>query len=217
MTRSELRTLVLQWLDDVNGEYFTSTIVNTWLENAQREVQKLLLMSGDNYYVKVVETSTVASQADYALPTDFFDLNRLELVVSGTGTSEDRRIIYPVTLNQQGLLGNALGTPEAYAIKKSRFTLFPTPDSVKTLRLYYSPTALAMSADGDEPDVPEQYHELVAILAAYNGFIKDDRSPANLELKKQEYIKLMKQAAETRLKDQSRHIIITDDDFAMSW
>lgn len=211
MTRAELRTLILEWLDDVNAGYFTTATVNTWINNAQREVQKKLLEAGDNYYLETVQTSTVASQADYVIPDDFVKLHRLELILSGTGVNENRLQLNPITLNQQFDYGNGLGTPIAYALKKNRLTLFPTPDQVYTLRLYYSPRVADMNSDSDIPDVPEDYQELIAIEAAFNGFIKDDRSPAVLIDKQAKYIQQLKQTSEDRKQDRSRRVIETDD------
>jgi len=212
MTRSELKTLMRSWLDDTNGGYFTDSQCNTWLNLAQRRVQMLLLQAGENFYEKTVETLTVASQADYVLPSDFFILHRLEIITSGSGTSESRQPIYPITINQQDFVSISLGTPTNYYLKKDRFTLSPTPDTAnKVLRLYYSYLVADMSADGDEPDAPEQYHELVAIYAAEDGFIKDDRTMNNLMVKKEKYESLIKQAAENRTQDRSRQVVMVED------
>lgn len=212
MTRSDLRTLVLSWLDDTAGAYFTSSQVNVWLNMAQREVQKLLLQAGANYYMKPVETLTVSGQADYVLPSDFMVEHRLEIVVSGTGPTENRQPLVPITTNQQDLISIQLGTPTNYYMKKDRVTLSPTPGtSGQTLRLYYSPRVPDMASDSDSPDVPEQYMEFVAILAAYDGFIKDDRDPGHLVHKKEKYEQLLKQMAEDRNQDLSRQVVSTSE------
>lgn len=206
MVRSELRTLVNGWLDDPDAGYFTATTVNAWLNNAQREAQKQLVQVGENYYLKRTETPTIASQADYVLPSSFYKLHRIEVIISGTGTSEDRQRLAPITLNSQNYTTNSLGTPECYVLLKDRVTLFPTPDSVKTLRLYYSYSIADMTSDTDSPDVPVEYHEYIAIMAAFNGFIKDDRVPSQLKEKADEYKVLMKQSATDRKQDGSRRV-----------
>lgn len=212
MTRTDLRTLVLSWLDDTQGAYFTAAQVNVWLNLAQREVQKMLLQSGENWFMKPVETLTVSGQADYVLPTDFMVEHRLEVVLSGTGTSENRQALVPITTNQQDLISIALGNPTNYYIKKDRVTLSPTPSiSNLVMRLYYSPRVVDMASDSDSPDVPEQFMEFVAILAAYDGFIKDDRDPGHLVHKKEKYEALLKQMAEDRTQDLSRQVVSTSE------
>jgi hypothetical protein len=211
MTRTDLRTLVLSWLDDTQGAYFTAAQVNVWLNMAQREVQKLLLQAGENWYMKPVETTMVANQADYVLPTDFMVEHRIEIVLSGSGTTENRQALGPITTNQQDLISIVAGTPTNYYIKKDRVTVSPTPQQGYVMRLYYSPRVADMAADSDSPDVPEQFMEFVAILAAFDGFIKDDRAPTSLVAKKEWYEKLLKEMSEDRTQDQSRQVVMVND------
>ena len=211
MTRSDLRTLVLSWLDDSAGGYFTSSQVNTWLNTAQRQVQMELIQAGENWYMKPAETTTVASQADYVLPSDFLVEHRLEVVLDGTGVNENRQPLKPITTNQQDGISIQLAPPTNYYIKKDRVTLSPTPDKAYTLRIYYSPIISDMGSDSDSPDVPPQFHEYVALLAAFNGFIKDDRVPNTLLAKEEEFLKLLKQMSVERTQDQSRQVVQVND------
>jgi len=67
----QLRTLALSWLDDPNGEYFTTAQMNVFLNNAQRELQKRLIDKGENYYVIRMTGTMVVGEDTYTLPTDF--------------------------------------------------------------------------------------------------------------------------------------------------
>lgn len=220
MTFQELRSLVWYLVDDQqgidtgSGGYFTTTQVNVFLNNAQKEVQKQLLQAGEMYYLKTVETATVDDQQDYVLPSDFLKLHRLEYVLSGsTPTTEDTLMLERVTLNSSDRINQKSGTPIAYTIKKNRLSLYPIPDTAdKTLRLFYSYRVTDMSANSDEPDCPLEFHEYVAILAAESCFIKDDRNPANILEKKKSYLDLLKQMAEDRAQDSSRNVVITTGD-----
>lgn len=94
----------------------------------------------------------------------------------------------------------------------------PAPNASNlVLRLYYSPMVADLSGDSDVPDVPEQFMEYVAIIAAYNGFIKDDRVPDNLIVKAKGYEELMKKAVTQRTQDRSRSVVITNDYAVGSW
>lgn len=212
MTRGEIRQLCLYWLDDLQGAYFTPVQMNVFINNAQREVQKQLVQSGEDYYLKVLQTITVMNQGDYVLPDDFFNLRRLELVTSGTGINENKIWLTPITLNQQDIvlnLGN--GTPNNYVLKQNRFTIYPYPDqSDMPLRLYYAYRVQDMTSDNDVPDIPQDYHEYIAVLATLDGFIKDDRSNKNITDKKNYYLQLMKQVSDDRKRDQSRQVVQRD-------
>lgn len=217
MTRSEIRTLILSWLDDPNGGYFTSSVVNTWINLAQRQVQQLLLQAGENWYQKPVDTLCVVGQADYVLPSDFMVEHRLEIVVSGTGVNENRQPLLPMSTNSQDQVPLANGIPTNYYIKKDRVTISPVPQQAYTMRLYYSPRVADLTSDSDTPDIPEQFMEFVAILAAYDGFIKDDRAPENLVAKKLTYETLLKQMSEDRTQDMSRQVVQTSVFDAGGW
>lgn len=211
MTRAEIRTLMRSWLDDPNGGYFDDSICNVWINLAHRQVQMLLLQAGQNWYEKPVETTTVLGQADYVLPADFVTEQRLEIVQSGTGVNENRQKLVEITTNQQDFMCIAAGFPTNYAIRKDRFTVYPTPDNAYLIRLYYSPLVADLGNDSDVPDVPEQFMEYVAVLGAYNGFIKDDRPPNNLVSKMNQFEILLKQMAADRTQDSSRQVVVKDD------
>lgn len=211
MTRAELRTLMRTWLDDSLGGYFTDTNCNTFLNLAQRRVQMDLLQAGQNYYEISVETPLVVGQADYLFPSDFITLNRLEIVLSGTGVNENRQALKPITTNQQDFIPISSGNPSNYFIKRDRFTVSPTPQSALTMRLYYSYRVPDMGSDSDTPDVPEHFMEYVAVVACFDGFIKDDRAPENLLAKKQKYEDILKKMASARTEDVSRQVVINTD------
>lgn len=212
MTVGEIQTLMCSWLDDPQQTYFTPAQTLVWINLAQRKAQMELLQAGQNWYMKPVQTVTVQYQTDYVLPDDFMVEHRLELVLSGTGFNENRQALTPITTNQQDLVSLASGTPTNYYIKKDRVTITPTPDQAnQILRIYYSPRVIDVTSTSDVPDVPEQFMEYVAILAAFNGFIKDDRAPDNLVIKRAEYEQILTQMKNERTQDLSRQVVLTED------
>ncbi len=217
-TVANLTTLILSWLDDASAGYFTPANTLQWINLAQREVQKQLVLAGENYYVQTATTLTVAGQAQYVLPADFLKEHRVEIVESGTGASETRQALCAITINQQDFIPIALGQPTNYYIQKNSFFISPTPSiSNQVMRLYYSYRAADVTLTTDICDIPEEFQEYIALLAAYNGFIKDDRAAENLNNKILEYKERLKQMAEDRLQDSSRGIVITDDVSAVGW
>lgn len=210
MNRGELRDLVLYWLDDLQGGYFTETQVNTWLNNAQQEVQKRLIKASQNYYLKCQQTTLVVNQEKYALPGDFKKLHRLEIINSGTYPNLETTQIVPITTNQQDLVPGQVGTPCFYSLRKNSIILYPIPDTAKTMRLYYSYAVVAMTQDADIPDVPDTYHQLIALLAAEDGFLKDGRRNDLLVKKIAEYQEHMDSDANERQQDTTRQVVTTE-------
>lgn len=211
MTRLDIKTLMLSWLDDANAGYFTDSNNNLWINQAQKQAQARLLKAGQNWYEIPVETIMVVGQSDYVLPSDFLIEHRIEVVQSGTGLNEVRKPVREITTNQQDGVAITQGLPQLYSIKKDRFTVFPTPDQPYVMRLYYSGLVADLGSDSDVPNIPGQFHEYVAVLACFNGFIKDDRAPQNLVAKKMELEQVLDQMAADRMQDSSRQVVQTVD------
>jgi len=211
MTFGQLADLVAYFVDDLQFGYFTRTQVNRFLNNAQFETAKKLINSGDNYYLKCKQTNTVIGQCGYALPLDFLKINRLELVTGGTAPNEIVGRLHFITLNEQDQIFTHTGEPAAYVLKKNSIQLFPTPDSVLPIRLSYTHRVAEMSLDAEVPDVPESYHELLALYAARDCLIKDGREASLIQTKIAEYEKAMDEDSDERNVDQPRMIVTTGD------
>lgn len=209
MTLADLITLTNTYLDDLNSGYFTTSQVTRFLNNAQYEVQKHLIGAGENWYMRCQETTLVLNQKEYVLPQDFLKVNRLELQMDSN--VDNNAQIYPITPNQIEFFTTQPSDPRGYYIKKNKLILAPTPNSTKTLRLYYTYLVTEMTELTQEPDVPTQYHEYLAVLAARDGLIKDGRDPSTLLNKLETYKQLLKQDADERTIDEGRHVVITED------
>lgn len=215
MTFVQLQTMVSSWLDDPNNGYFTLAEVKLWLNNAQREAQKMVIQAFEGHYRKVVETTMVQYQREYQLPSDFKKLSRIEVVLSGTTfQTESVTRLSKITENQQDMVTERTGTPMAYYFKGDQVVLVPAPDDDKTLRLTYLYRVTDMVNDADLPDVPADYHEYLAVLATLDGLYKDGREVGPMLQKKEYFERLFKQDAEERNVDESRTIVQTlDDDY----
>jgi hypothetical protein len=201
-------------LDDLQGGYFTQAQVDRWINNAHREAQKVLLRAGQNFFVKWVKTNCVVNQYDYALPEDFTKLHRLEIVSSGSPPNENLQPLMPITINQQDLVSSGSGRPQVYFIWKNKINIRPAPDSTYVMRLHYSPTVADMANDTDQPDLPEAYHEYIAVLASIDGMLKDGRDISSLTMKKEHYENLMKQDSNERNQDGPRTVTLSGDGYA---
>lgn len=210
MTFLELQNLVAYWLDDLNFGYFTPTQVKRWLNNAQLETQKLLLAAGEQWYTVCKYTTLVPSQSAYSLPADFLKVQRLELEIdSGINTTQK---LYPISMNQQDQYPGVNSRPSAYYLTKTNIKLVPPPDTALVMRLWYSYKVADMVQDTESPDVPSQYHEFLAVLAALDGLLKDGRDPSAMIEKKTYYETMLKRDADERTVDNPRHILETGQD-----
>lgn len=215
MNFSELQTLVSYHLDDLDFGYHTRPTVKRYLNSAQREVQKLLMAAGQNWYNTCVQTPTVENACAYYLPDDFLKMQRVELVESGTAPNETKRTLDWITLNQQDAVTQGPGVPLAFNIQKNTVKLFPVADSSDyTLRITYSYRIGDMTNDSDVPDVPEEFHELIALIATRDGYLRDDRATGELDAKISLYTSTMKTDASDRTQTRARRIVVKSGDFS---
>lgn len=212
MTFLEMRTLVWSWLDDPQGGYFTASQVNRWLNNGQKEVQKLVEQAFEGYFEKCSQTTTVANQREYQLPSDFKRVVRLELIISGTTFVTESAIrLEKITPNQQDAFPRT-GQPVCYYFKNNQLILVPAPQTSQVLRLTYINRLGDMTNDGDTSEIPEDYHEMVCVLAALDGLYKDGREVGPMVEKRKYYEEQLKRDAEQRHIDAPRTVVQTQDD-----
>lgn len=213
MTRAQIKAYIRQLQDDVNGGYLTDTVLDPFIDRAQIELEKKLLEAEDNYYLLPVETSTFQNQANYVIPVDFFKLQRLEIVLSGTGPNENIQQLMPITLNQKNLVSLLIGTPSNYTLKRNRLVLYPIPDNTYVLRLYYSYLVSSFTSDNQEVDAPTEYHDYVALFASRLCRIKDGADYADINAEIERYEALFKQVAQDRQEDVPRMVRVTTQDW----
>lgn len=214
MTRAELRSLLTQWIDDPAMGYFTEASLNVFLDNAHRECQKKLMQAFENRFVVCAETTTVADQADYVLPDNFVVMNSLVLYLGANNTNP--RELIPIPMSERFKYSSESGTPEVFYLRNRRIVLVQKPDSAKTLEMLYTYVVSDFANDAATPDanIGEEYHEYIALIAARDCFLKDDRVPDNLERKLKYYEELMVQTAESRTLNRSRRIVRRNADIA---
>lgn len=216
MTRGQLRTLTLGWLNDLSAGFFTEDQINTYLNNAQKEAQKKLLQAGEEYYTICVTTPTVQDQDCYALPGDFRKLNKLKLITSNFGTANENYDLlnYATPVELDAIKGGP-GKPSNYTIRRNCVILRRIPDSTPYyLGMLYSYMVADMNSDSEEPDVPAPYHEYLALLATRDGLLRDERAPSNEFLSKLDsYEKLMVEDSKQRDVSAPRYITSTEDEY----
>lgn len=140
--------------------------------------------NADNVYTAaaVAKPSTVASQAAYALPTDFYKTHRLWLTDSSGSVIELERIeseAEPIL----SALDNS--TPRFWQERDGFFDLLPTPDAAYTINLNYVPVAPILYADSDIFDGFNGFEDYPAAFAAYEMLLKEaDFEMANMVMQK---------------------------------
>ena len=191
MTRGEIRTLaraLISQTDTANTDY-TNTELDSLIEIGIRFLASLVKWPRD----KGTWTTTQGTGA-YTLPSDFIaplyvdfgsvstegDVKPLDLI-----TEAELRVIDP---NWQDETTGSQGRPER-AIVLDRETLFihPRPDAEsasKTLIMGYVYAPAVLGADGDTPELPVNYHDLIPRYVQYQCYMgklaKNEQAPSLL-------------------------------------
>ena len=118
--------------------------------------------------------ATTAAQGYAAVPSDFIELDRLNLTYAGQTMPLSRWEDWDI---QDANIGLATGVPVAFSYKFDRFNFFPTPDSAYTLNVYYLKTLPTLSADADTNAWTNEAANLIAHAATVDlmsGVLQSD-------------------------------------------
>lgn len=108
------------------------------------------------------DISTVSGQNFQTLPGGARD-------IISVYDEDDKFMLRPETIEWYEGRDNsddATGVPEYYVIWQTKMLFWPTPDVVHTLRVRYRKLPDELSADADEPVYPEEWHEVIVLMAA---------------------------------------------------
>lgn len=145
-----LRTRVQQLGNYENSARFTPSFLNDCINAALFELYELLSGVHEGYFDITATLSTTTNVDNVALPADFWRLRGVDVALDSTRWLELRQISI-AERNRYSNIGN--GRPFAYRIAnggtRGQLTLYPTPDAVYQMRVFYEPTRTALAADGD--------------------------------------------------------------------
>lgn len=119
---------------------------------------------------KLCQFNTVDGTERYGLPTDCEAVFRVRDVTNGVKIKK-RGDRFAATL--EGSDDEVSGKPTDYVVQKDWLLLHPTPDDVYVIEVFYKAGITDLSADADEPILPEGWHDGIIKLARHKFY--DDR------------------------------------------
>lgn len=144
---SKYEPVVRQWLSDAQRKLVSQTEFRT-----QEELESYTTSASDN---------TLELPEDFSRWIDFFD-------------SDTKGALLAVEPDEYDALEASSGRPRVYTVIGDQITLWPTPDASYGLSLRYWRLPQDMSADGDEPEIPPQYHELLIAYAMHKAYAREN-------------------------------------------
>jgi len=147
MLVSDVATRVKRQFGDEVGAQIDDTDVIRWCNDAQTEIaiQNRLLQT-------VATQNTVVSQQNYSLPADLLALRGLrydKLRLTLLSMDDIDNVVQDRTEDS--------GAPQYYWTYAEEVHLWPVPDEIKVLTVYYTAKPVTLTATGDTISLPSQY------------------------------------------------------------
>lgn len=127
--------------DEINRDDLTSNIRQEILSAIEYYKQRRFWWNETT-----ATTTTVASTNYVSLPSDFVDLDIIQITV-GSNTTVLDQVLYSDIVKWD--INGQTGQPTSYALYQDRVRLYPTPNSTYTITFHYVKALTALSADAD--------------------------------------------------------------------
>lgn len=210
-TLAQLRSAVRERGGYRRSTSLTDAILLGFINAGIAEVHELIVKHNPDFLVKRTNPDLLTSIGIefVALPSDFFKLRRVDLLVSGVvlrmmGYQIDEE---PYLQDDEVLFGQTSATYR-YMLQAGTIRLVPTPTVVDTIRLWYIPHATRLAADGDVYDGVNGHEDLVIEHALLRAAERDRRPAGDHAANVQRLERRLLSALEAR--DQSTPEYLTD-------
>ena len=138
--------------------------VKQWINEAQRIVALRTSLRTQQDSETYATANGVAVET---VPSDFARIIDIR-------NSDTQDLLQPIELRQFDDLPSSSGQPYYYVLIGSEITLYPTPDGIYPLVLRYWKMPADLSADNDEPGIPERYHHLLVRFALMRAYQREN-------------------------------------------
>lgn len=164
MQLSEIRTMLRRRVGNPTSGQATDSFLDQIINIAYRDVANRFRFHQSRL---LFSFSTVVGTQSYDLPSDCRVLLRVRNTTQNyEGKLEklgDRRVA-EITDEETD------GTPTQYARYNNKLYLYPTPDQIYTLEIYYKQELTDLAADADIPVIPTSWHYGIVLLARFYYF-----------------------------------------------
>jgi hypothetical protein len=211
VTLLQLKTQARQRADAENSNFVKDSELTSYINNSIAELHDILSEAyGSEYFViPSSEISITSGEDTYALPADFYELKGVDLKIT-----QDWVTIEQFNFNERnrfsefGAWTGAGSVNVRYRLVGDNIQLTPVPDQGATMRLWYVPSATALSADADTFNDRNGYAEFVIVDTAIKMMQKEESDVTVLMAQKQALVDRIRGKAMQR--DASKSASISD-------
>lgn len=174
----------------------------------------------EDYYMTESTADTLANQQEYALPSDFYKIRRVEINYDIDATNSSFSRALPVDMDEvrynlaNANSGVAIVRNPSYYIQGNYigFIPIPTRNGNEAIKIWYIKQKVDMVDDTDTIDIPyaDRYYGIISKAAAAEALRKGQQEPTEakrLEDEAQTDIQRMQRELEDRVADESKRVI----------
>jgi hypothetical protein len=175
ITLEAFRSRIRDVGDYNNEDVFPDSFLDEQINDAIGEYCDLLDDKNVGYRDTTTTLVTVAGTATVELPDDFHKARAVDLLYDG----RYRKLARLTNEQTYGFERYGNARPVGYMRVGGDLELFPTPDTVYTLRLRYVPEAAVLVEDDDAIDIPNRWERFViyTVLAVLDEAEERDSAP----------------------------------------
>lgn len=189
---------------DNSSSYWADSTLTTYHNLVQAEIQNELISVFENFFVTQTTISFVNGVSDYALPTDFIQMVRVEDL---RNNPNDPVEVLPITISRRGqrsapLYISGASLNDGYYILGSRIFFGDTPSTsyASAVRTFYVQRLAEVTSASSISEIPQEYHQLLVWGIIKYALLQEqaDTSKADTEYEKL-IVKMRKQAEDRQI------------------
>lgn len=217
-TLLELRTQARQRADMVNSQFVSDAELTSYINASYTELYDLLIAQYEDYHATSSNISIVAGTNTYSLPSDFYKLLGVDLVVDAQGNAvtlkpfvfaERNAYVFTPTWNMVGL------AYLRYHIIDDSIRFMPVPTTTQTVKLWYVPALTKLSGDSDTVDGVSGWEEYIVVDAVIKMLQKEESDAQTFMLQKEQLKKRIEKMAANR--DPGSPMRVSDTTKRLPW
>jgi hypothetical protein len=162
MTVSTIRSLLRVLIDQPHLGVWSNTNLNTLIFSEYRDLCNAITERNPDYYTKSTSVVTIAANKFTALPSDCTIMKKL--IDSDGNTTKWLH-------NSQFDHTSANAKPTRFDVVGRNIWWSPTPDAIYTYTAFHHYMPTDLSADSDTPELPPNFHDILAYGVAVNSRI----------------------------------------------
>ncbi len=169
MNLGQLRSTLRDLLNEPElPSFWTDTQLNSYLSLGALRVNSIIIAMRQEWFTVSATFNTIVGTISYQFPPDLIEIRRMELLQDPSNLSSIVKIDelkWPRSEAGGDWLFTSPGQPVRYIVRSQQFDLWPVPDSVYKIRLYYTQRPLDIATDTATPTTPIEFHDMIIFYA----------------------------------------------------